>query len=438
MLKKVENTFNFFKNNNSFIVILEKILISGFRFISLFFIIKLFGSSGQGVFSYVNTIWSILLVLFLFGFDVSIIYYVSKKTDGTLSDVINNSVLFLFTAIIISFITLALLENFSPIFDKLPKNYMYLFYGGMVIFLIRQILRGILYGLGKFHLQVYGMFIIEIGFSLLVLIFYIFNLNNIELLLIFYLSLNFLASIIWCFQINKEDWKYKFYFDTQLLKNQIDYGLKVYVNSIILSLNLRFDAFIIIYILSEKNYAYYAIAVVFSEVVTYLPLAMSTLILNKISHRNEGYNLNMFPVFMAFMISAAVLIGIIGVLFIPIAYGDEYKSSIIPFIILLFGALPMGFNTISSYFLLGINQGNKLIISSIFSLFTIIILDLILIPHYGIIGAAIASLISYSLSALITIKFLFQFSNEHEKSKYLYLIPSFKGAYLLLKNKLSI
>lgn len=436
MIGLIKKALKIFTAENSIVVIVEKVVTAFARFVSLYFIIKLFGANGQGEYSYVNTIWNVALIFVLFGFDVSVIFFVSKKTESILNSIISNSIVFLIITFVLGFLGFFLLNTFTSVFDKISNTLFYLSYIGTVVFLIKYIFRGILYGLGKFIEQFVGIVLVEIGFLIISIIFYILKVRDLELLISSYILLVVLSLIYWLIIINKIEWKFKFKFDKLLFFDQIKYGSKVYINSILLSLNLRLDAFIIMYFLDTAYYGYYFVAVAISEIINYIPQALTVVILNNVSKNKNGYNLSQFPTLIAVLLSFAIAIGLVGSVLIPIVYGNEYIASIIPFIILIVGAIPMGLTTIASYYLLGVDQGKKLILPSVIALVSTITLDLLLIPVLGIIGAAIASTISYSLFCIFTLIYLYRYSNKTSKSWYLFLIPSFGGAYQLVINKI--
>lgn len=434
----MKNYLNIFKNNNSIIVITEKLIVAVSRFIYLYFIIKQFGSAGQGDFSYVNTIWNVALIFILFGFDVSIIYYISKKTFEVLNAIISNSIIFFIVTFVFGFIAFYFLQKYTPVFQKIPLNFYYISLSGAFIFLVRQILRSILYGLGKFLYQFWGTVFVNITFLVTVLVFYVFKINNLGLLLSMFLLLTVISMIYWIVTINKLKWKFKFKVDKTLLFNQLKYGSKVYLNSILISLNLRLDAFIIMYFLDSKKYGYYFVAVAISEIVNYIPQALTVVILNRVSKRKTIYDLSLFPEIVAILIFSALLVGLFGSFLIPAIYGSEYSKAIIPLVILVIGAVPMGLTTIASYYLLGIDKGKVLIFPSFFALIATVVFDLLLIPVWGITGAAVASSISYSVMSIIILLFLFKYGKVDRDKVVKYLVPSFSGAYILLKNKIKV
>jgi len=105
----------------------------------------------------------------------------------------------------------------------------------------------------------------------------------------------------------------------------------------------------------------------------------------------------------------AILFGLVGIILIPVVYGNAFTASVSPFLWLLPGIIALSLSKIISAYLGGIGKPQYATYSSGITLLATIALDISLIPSLGIIGAAIASSISYTLSAILSV---FWFSRE--------------------------
>jgi O-antigen/teichoic acid export membrane protein len=88
--------------------------------------------------------------------------------------------------------------------------------------------------------------------------------------------------------------------------------------------------------------------------------------------------------------------------FIPLIFGEDFTRSILPFCIILPGIVFLSLQILLSAYFSGKGEIKTNLMTSIVLLTAILILDLLLIPRFGIIGAAIASCIAYSISGLFT------------------------------------
>lgn len=81
--------------------------------------------------------------------------------------------------------------------------------------------------------------------------------------------------------------------------------------------------------------------------------------------------------------------------FIPFLFGMEFESAVLPVRILLLGFIFISIRNAFGAYAAARNQLQYLLYSNLISLGVTILLDILLIPKYGIIGASIASVCSY-------------------------------------------
>ena len=127
---------------------------------------------------------------------------------------------------------------------------------------------------------------------------------------------------------------------------------------------------------------------------------------------------------------------------ITILYSGKFIGSILPFQILLLGTITLtGDKMISSYFS---GQGilKPKIITNFISLILNVILNLFLIPRFGIKGAAISTAITYNLLFLMDLMIFTKISNNKildvvliKKSDFRYYKNAFDKVRLRIKNR---
>ncbi len=202
----------------------------------------------------------------------------------------------------------------------------------------------------------------------------------------------------------------KLHFNFALFKDSVSYGIKPYLALIVLSLNYKFDIFLIKYFLTDTDVGYYSLAVSIAEKLWFLPSAIGIVTFSRIATLDvsEANKLTPRVCRNALLISflTAILLLATARLFIPILYGKAFVPSINPFMVLLPGVIAMTIHKVLHSDLVG--RGRPEISVYVFSgaLILNILLNLYLIPRIGIIGAALSSAISYSSGAL-TLAFIF-------------------------------
>lgn len=182
------------------------------------------------------------------------------------------------------------------------------------------------------------------------------------------------------------------------MKRQVSYGLMPYLANLFSFLNYRLDIFIISYFLDVKEVGYYAVAVALTSRLHELPQSIMTIFFPLTSAQSEEEKLQYTPnVFR----KTGLLMLLVGVVIIAVArpgivfvLGDRFLPSVMPFILLVIGRIIIRGNVgILSSDICG--RGKPYIITIISSILLPISIgaNIMLIPRYGIIGSAIASII---------------------------------------------
>jgi O-antigen/teichoic acid export membrane protein len=192
--------------------------------------------------------------------------------------------------------------------------------------------------------------------------------------------------------------------NTQLFIRSLSFGIQLHPGNIAQFLNYRLDIFLVGIFLTPTEIGLYATATLLAERLWEIPAAIRTALMFHVSARPEqAINLTTRTCRMIVIITTPVYLGILlfaGTI-IPIVFGGDYLPAVKPFILLLPGIWTLSIGRIPAIYLA--SSGRPIIgtWSAVASLVFTTILDIILIPRIGIAGAAIASSVAYSLSAII-------------------------------------
>ena len=85
---------------------------------------------------------------------------------------------------------------------------------------------------------------------------------------------------------------------------------------------------------------------------------------------------------------------------IPALYGSDFKGAITPAHIILVGLAPQGIAAVITAFLYGVGRPGLNSLGMAVGLAATVVLDLLLIPRFGAVGAASASAVAYASSTL--------------------------------------
>lgn len=190
------------------------------------------------------------------------------------------------------------------------------------------------------------------------------------------------------------------------------FGLKSYAQSLTGQIHERIDLFMLAFFLADPTeVAYYAVAYGVLQRIQLVPEAIGTALFPKLA----GLDTRDAARFASYVSRHSVLwvtitvvvLGATGPFLLPLVYGKQYVPAVLPFLVLLpgVGAITV-YRVLGRYFLAQGRQEVN-IATQVVSTLINILLNVLWIPRYGIVGAASASLVSYSLEAfLITVVFL--------------------------------
>jgi O-antigen/teichoic acid export membrane protein len=205
--------------------------------------------------------------------------------------------------------------------------------------------------------------------------------------------------------------KFYFYLNKKLLKDSLVYGGKVYFANTASFLNYRLDMFLIAILLEPEialvGVGVYSIAVAISEKLFMIPGALATVLFPKISSIKSSEANEFTPkvvrhTFFIMIVSSLVMAALVSP-FINIFFGSDFLGAVKPFLILLPGIIAFGIGGVMAADLSGRGKPEFAVYSSFTCLVINVILNIILIPLYGISGAAIASAIGYWADTLVII-----------------------------------
>ena len=370
------------------------------------------GPEGLGFYSIILMVYSITLIFGSFGLPMALTKYVSefKKDNKKLSQFATSGLLSsLIFGTIVGFILYFLSEIIADFFD-MPKLLIPIKLLACVLpfaaFLEGQI--NILNGLRAmkhFTVLVISQQILMICF-IIVFIALGYGINGavIGILLSSMITVVFGQFILKRF-INLD-------FDELIpnMKKIIPFGGKLAATNSVNTINTRLDIIMVGYFLMATDVGYYSVALALSQFFWFIPLSIQRITYPFTAQywNEEDHEMlkKMLSKVMKISTLILLLVGLVITFFagdiIFILFGEGFTYAIIPLFILLIGAIirgcicqPIGGS------LTAINRPDLPLKISIFMISVNMLLNILLIPKFGIIGAAIATSISLSGGAVI-------------------------------------
>jgi O-antigen/teichoic acid export membrane protein len=200
-----------------------------------------------------------------------------------------------------------------------------------------------------------------------------------------------------------QQWKFKSSLALSLLKD----SWLIMLSSAAVLIYLKIDQVILKFMLDDTAVGLYSAAVRFAEVWYFIPTLICTslfpAIINAKKISEELFLVRMRRLY-SFMFYFSLIISIpiyfLSPLLIQVIFGGDYSAAAGVLKIYMWASIPIFIWTTTWQYLIAQNQQKISVISSLCGAVLNVALNILLIPIYGINGAAIATVISYSIVPL--------------------------------------
>jgi O-antigen/teichoic acid export membrane protein len=193
--------------------------------------------------------------------------------------------------------------------------------------------------------------------------------------------------------------------DPAVLRTTVAFGLRGHLGNVLQFFNYRLDVFIVSYFLGPVNVGIYSVAVMLAELLWQFPNSIAFVIFPKASastpQEMNAFTPRVFRATLGITTAAALVLAVLGKPFIEIVYTSAFSSAYGALLVLLPGVVLLGGGKVLTNEIAGRGYAHYNSINSGVALVITVLLDLLLIPRYGIVGAALASSIAYA-SNLVT------------------------------------
>jgi O-antigen/teichoic acid export membrane protein len=197
------------------------------------------------------------------------------------------------------------------------------------------------------------------------------------------------------------------------------YGLRAQVGGIVTLLNLRLDFLLVSVFTGPAVLGVYAVASKFAELLKVPPLALTYVLYPRYARLDQtaaaAQARRLLPRAGILTAAAIVPLWVAATVLIPALYGPEFTGAISPAHIILVGLALEGVAAVITAFLYGIGRPGLNSWGMAAGLAVTVVLDVLLIPPFGAIGAATASAVAYATSALALLAF-FRWVNRPERA----------------------
>ena len=191
-------------------------------------------------------------------------------------------------------------------------------------------------------------------------------------------------------------------------ENYVGYGFKIYLSRLAQNLNFRLDSLILNAMLGNAALGLYSTGVATAEMLLFLPNSAAVVLLPKVASLREedraGTAILYLGVSFYLVLAGGVALAAVLPWVIPLAYGAAFAAAVPATWWLLPGMLALTILKTLSSAVSGMGRPETMTYSILVGLVGTIVLDFLLIPRFGIVGAASASTVAYWLSAVMILR----------------------------------
>jgi O-antigen/teichoic acid export membrane protein len=192
-----------------------------------------------------------------------------------------------------------------------------------------------------------------------------------------------------------------------LARTALSMGLKLHASSLALYLNLKIDLLVVSAMTNPRQTGLYSLSAALAELVF---VATSTVSLSALQTQVEAeeetasrYTVSFTRQTLALSVIIAGVAAAGSYPFVVLAYGAAWTGSVAPFAVLTLAAIGLGVESPARNLLIRIGRPAVISAAAIVALVVNLVANLALVPRIGIMGAAVASVLSYWVAAVLMV-----------------------------------
>ncbi len=192
----------------------------------------------------------------------------------------------------------------------------------------------------------------------------------------------------------------------ELLRQSAHFGVQGQLSNLIQLLNLRLDAYLVLWLVNSAGVGIYAVGVSLSEGMWFIANSVGVVLLTSLTASDDESAARVTPLICrnTLLVTGIAAIGaaIVSPIVVPLIFGSAFDDSVLPFVWLLPGTVAAAGTKILAAYVF--SRGRPLINAQvgIAVLVVTVVSDLLLIPPFGVPGAAAASSFAYCCGLAFT------------------------------------
>jgi lipopolysaccharide/colanic/teichoic acid biosynthesis glycosyltransferase/O-antigen/teichoic acid export membrane protein len=185
------------------------------------------------------------------------------------------------------------------------------------------------------------------------------------------------------------------------------FGARGQLGNMLWLTNLRFDFVLLGALAGPAVLGVYAVASKFAELMRLVPTAVNYVLypryarLGRVKATAEARKV--LPLITLLTLAMTPFLAVATVVALPILYGPAFRGAILPAEVIIIGLSIEGAAAVSSAYLLGLGRPGLNSVGMGVGATITVTLDVILIPHYGAMGGAITSAVTYLITTMVLV-----------------------------------
>lgn len=360
------------------------------------------GPHDRGILALILLVPSTVITISKLGIAQSIVYSINRQ-KAPVAAVASNVVSLAFILSAISIVLVWALRDslLEPVLHDIPTWALVFALARVPMLLLDNYLYGVLQATGRFSLYNRRLVSNEILRLVLVVVFVgILNLG-LTAAVILYTFTNATVIISLVIAMRREI-PFSFAFDLPVLRGQLSFGLKSWVQTSAQHLLLRISVYMVTYYLDPAQTAFYALALHFTEMVLEFPQAIGLVLFPRLASlpKHEVHRLTAQTArrTLLFTIPCAAAFALFGPWVIVAWYGKPYAPAGAPLPWAGVGVVMMSLYVILTRDFTSRGRQQINIFAGLLALASNVALNVFFIPTWGIVGASLATALSYTLA----------------------------------------
>lgn len=359
---------------------------------------RILGPEGRGMYAVAFTFTALGIQFGCLGLSSSIIYFASRD-PSTVPKLLGNTLMVCFglggIGVLLAWIIFFYFPHLSPVHGPLLVIALLGIPFGLAYLLFQSVFLGIQ------QVGVYNKITLGNRLLMLAMIGLLIYLHVVVVETVFAVSV--VATVLgfgWTYYRLRNDVKAPPQLSVSLFKKTFDYGLRAYLSGFFAFLVLRVDLLMVKHMLGISQTGYYSVAGTMADILYLFPAAVASILYPKLSAMSSDkekvkITKRIAALTISIMTASAIVAIMLAAPLLRVIFGEKFMPALPAFHVLAIAIIFFGVNNIFSIGLASMNFPWFAVYIWLIAAILNIGLNLFLIPWKGILGASIASLISY-------------------------------------------